>query len=114
MTVVLDVANVVQDHTGEAIQIGELVGETQVTVGSQESLDQGSGARPQHRMTGQDEFVAHGSQGVTFPNPGTAHSNHIDGGLQKCSAPEPLELQLKGRGESCQVEGAKGLVLGKP
>src|SRR5260370_34589453 len=65
-------------------------------------------------MTCQDEFVAHGSQGVTFPNPGTAHSNHIDGGLQKCSAPEPLELQLKGRGQSCQGEGAEGLALGKP
>src|SRR5260221_12651559 len=81
----------------------------QIPFGGEQPLHQRCGTTPQDRMTGQDQFMGHGGQGVTFPDAWLPHGDHIDGCLQKGSALEPFQLQLQGWAKMPRLKGQKGL-----
>src|SRR6266567_3766256 len=68
----------------------------QIPFGGEQPLHQRCGTTPQDRMTGQDQFMSHCGQGVTFPDAWFPHGDHIDGCLQKGSALEPFQLEFQG------------------
>jgi hypothetical protein len=66
VAVMLDVANIIEDHTGIFVQLCQLLGQSQVAFGSEEPLHEGAGWRPQDGMARQDEFIPKCGQDVTF------------------------------------------------
>ena len=47
---------------------GEFLGQAQIALGSQQALHQTGGAAPEHGMALHHQFIANGSESVTFPN----------------------------------------------
>src|SRR6266699_407897 len=81
----------------------------QIPFGGEQPLHQRCGTTPQDRMTGQDQFMSHCGQGVTFPDAWFPHGDHIDGCLQKGSALEPFQLEFQGWAKMPRLKGQKGL-----
>jgi hypothetical protein len=73
-------------------------------------LHESAGWRPEDGMTRQDEFIPKCGEHVTFPNARPSQGNHIDRLLQKRSALESFDLELKRGRESLQVQGAEGFL----
>src|SRR5437588_13001592 len=58
VTIVLDIADIVENHTGEFVQFRELLWQTQISFCCQESLDKCTRWHPKHGMTRVDKLIA--------------------------------------------------------
>jgi hypothetical protein len=110
VTIVLNVANIIEDDTGIFVQLGQLLGQAKVAFSGEEPLHEGAGWRPPDGMTRQDELIPKCGQDVTFPNARPSQGNHIDCLLQKRSALESFDLELERGREPLQVKGAEGFL----
>src|SRR6266704_496338 len=104
----LDVATVNENDTGEFVELGQFLWQPQIALGSQQALHQGGCTDPVDWMAVQDEFMAHRCQSMTLADARGADGDHVRGLGQESPALEAFELELQCRGESAQLEGAKG------
>ncbi len=79
ITVVLDVADIIENHTGKLVQFREFLWQTQISLGRQKSLDKGAGGHPEHGVASLDQFIPDRSQGMTFPHARFANRDDIGG-----------------------------------
>src|SRR6266699_3259294 len=106
----LDVANIIEDHTGIFVQLCELLGQSQVAFGGEEALHEGTGWGPQDGMTRQDEFIPKCGQHMTFSDPWLSHGDDIDSLFEEGPRFEPLDLELELRGEPLEIKGPEGFL----
>jgi hypothetical protein len=62
----LDVADIVEDDTGELVELGQFLWQPQIALGGQQALYQGSGTGPVDWLAVYDELMAHRCQSMTF------------------------------------------------
>src|SRR6266404_1213888 len=110
ITGVLNITNIIQDHAGKLLELGQLLRKAQISLGGEQTLHQCAGWCPEDRIPCVDELIPYGSQGMTFANTWFANGNHIGGLLEKGSALETLQLQLQCWRKPIEREGAEGLL----
>ena len=66
ITVVLDVADIVEDHTSKLVQFRKLLRQTQVPLCCQKSLDKGARGRPEDGVASLDDCIPNRCQTMTF------------------------------------------------
>src|SRR5262249_46750803 len=102
VTILLDIADVVENHTGKFVQFRQFQWQTQISFRCQESLDKCTRWRPKHRMTRIDKLIANRCQTMTFADSGFANGENIGRRFQERSTLETLQLQLKRRSEATE------------
>jgi len=103
VTIMLDVADIVEDDTGELVELGQFLWQPQIALGGQQALHQGSGTGPVDRVAVPDELMAHRCQSMTFPDAWGPDRDHVRGLGQEGATLEPFELELQCWGESGQL-----------
>ena len=109
IAIVLHRATVIEDDAAKRVELGEFLRQTQISLGSEQPLDQGSSAAPEDRMTSQDQLMANRSQSMAFSDAGFSHGTDIDCCLQERCALETLSLKLESRRKALRLKGQEGL-----
>jgi hypothetical protein len=110
VTIVLDVADVVQKYALEAIELGQHLRQAQVAFGCQQLLDQARRRRPQDLVTLQHQLMANGRKRMRFADPRFACGDHIDCVVEERAAAQPLELLTDEGRKLLELQGAEGFV----
>lgn len=114
IAVMLNVADVVEHETVEAVELRQELRQAQVTLGSQEPLDKARRRSPIDRVPLEHEFVAKGGDEMALAHSRFAHGDDVDRLCQEGPRPQPFNLLADRQREAVNSEGAEGLcrVLG--
>src|SRR5579863_501904 len=107
VTILLDIADIVENHTGEFVQFREGLGQTQISFRCEESLDKCTRWRPKHGITRIGKLISNRCQTMTFADSRFTNGDDISRRFQERSTLETLQLQLKRRGETTERESPK-------
>ncbi len=66
VAIMLDVADIVEDDTGELVELGQFLWQAQIALGCQQALHQGSGTGPVDWLAAPDKLMADCCQSMTF------------------------------------------------
>ena len=106
----LDVADIVQDDTRVAVQLGQRLGQAQVSFGDQQLLHQRGRRGPQDGLALEDELVAKGGQQVALAYAGLTCGHNVDGVGDERAAAQVLQLLLDIQWEAIELQRAEGLI----
>ncbi|VVE86073.1 hypothetical protein PSP31121_05712 [Pandoraea sputorum] len=105
----LDVTDVIENETLEAIELGQFLRQAQIAFGGQQTLHERRGGREQYRATKFDQGVSQGAGEMALARARAADGHDVDCVFEECAALQPLHLHPGGRVEAIQVECPEGL-----
>src|SRR5579871_35172 len=114
VALLLQVADVIQDHASKTVELAQLLGQPQVAFGREQALHEAGRTGPQHRLAALHQLVPHRREDVTFSHAWLPHGHYVDRLLQEGTALQPFDLEPQRGWEALQVERAKGLLPWQP
>ena len=108
--VVLDVADIVERKTLEAVEALQLPGEPQIALGIEEALHETLDWSEEDGMTAFDERSAERRHDVRFARAGLTDEAHVGGSCEELPAQELADLCAQGSREAVQVQRREGLL----
>ena len=110
VAVLLDVADVIEQHGVEAVEDRELVFETQVALGDEQALYEREGRGEQHPVAAQDQLVCDGADEVGLAAAGMSEREEIVTALDERALAQRRDLLRDLARQTCSIQRSEGLV----